>query len=247
MAPSELRESIALALEYSVSKTKTLLKSGASYVGVFKSGSCGSYSVIDIVMDLEDDDPTSSKIWWTGDSYVTSTKNVHLMFCMVDGWNFVKKANKTYAVLALDGGALSGDNVIQRYFDNEDEDNENKAYKDGVLIASASDPEYIGNCIMGSDSKLVFVYFPQGGTDTSPFPYFSGISSYGVLGTFGFYAGSIHTDDEDDNNANWLQTWIWNPSTYKHVITTYYSGTSPVPTLFSEIGGNTTLKISKAY
>jgi len=226
-ADFSLKDKIRDELEASYSKTH-ILKSGSNSVGVFKSGSCGSWPVLDVFMDCEDKNPATSTSGWVGDSYRDGNKNVHLQFCVVDNAYF-EHTNVDFAVLNLEGNLPWGISRIARYFDNEDKNNTNSVTYNGSSYSG-----WLGDCHFGGNTRLSFYYYPK--TSSHSFPSL-GIS-YGVLGRFGSDQGSIYTDDEDKNNANWCYLDLFNGSSYNSA----YSGNIAN---IMDVGRNTRLYISK--
>ncbi|HAF27772.1 MAG TPA: hypothetical protein DCG75_01880 [Bacteroidales bacterium] len=229
-APDELKRSILETIEKTYTKTE-VLKNNGNRVGVFRNGSCGVHSYLEIYMDSEDDGCTSNQSGWVGSSYIhwNHNKNISLLFCVVDGAYFTR-TNVDYAILNLSSSTNWGDaEGLMRYIDNEDDSNDNQTYLDGQSISG-----WFGLSYFSSNTRLHFYYYKQT-TTTNSFPYL-GIS-YGTLGRYGSYQGWIYSDDEDKNNAN---------SAYYY--SSYYA--NPIPTgnvpNIMDVGGNTKLYISKA-
>lgn len=197
-------------------RSKISVKNNGHRVGVLKDGSCGYYPVLDIYMDCQDqNNPNSSKYGWTGDSYVTSLKNIHLSFCVItDGWSYFERTNKDYAVLLLDpwdANTSWGQNKIIIQISNERTNNQNL-----VTINSSAISGQYGDCYFGHyDNKpvtrLSFFYYPKLSNQYwTEFPNISSISSYGVFGRFGKYQGYIYSDDEDGtDNVDYAEKYLW--------------------------------------
>lgn len=231
-ASQEVKDQIRAELENSYSKIK--VKNNGNRVGVFKDGSCGPYEVLDVFMDCEDDEPRrTEKFGWTGDSYVTTMKNVHLKFCVVEGEYFVR-TNFDYAVLQLYLFLPQEVSRFERYFDNENQSNTNHTTLNGIEKEG-----WYGYCHFSENTLLSFYYYPKTSI-TSELPLLP--ISYGVLGRFGPHQGYIRTDDEDNNNENenhaWMELWI--DDGY------YESGYTGNIENIMEVGVNTRLYISKA-
>lgn len=211
---------------------------GENVYGVIKDGSCGIYKALDIFMDCEDSSPDTKAYGWTGDSYVTENKNVHLMFCIVDGVNF-ERTNFDYALVRLSSKLDYGISEFVRFFDNENgSDNTNKVLIDGVEVTGW----YAQENYFGSDTRLDFYYFPKT-NEYNPFPILP--ISYGVFGRIGNYQGYIYTDDEDGNiidpNINWITKYMFDEDYYFY--RTYYDDNS-IPNII-DVSKNTRLYISK--
>ena len=190
-ASESLKNRIKANLEESYSK-RIVLKNGGNSVGVIKSGSCGSHGTLEIHMDCEDSSPNTSKSGWVGDNWVGG--NVTLRFCIVDATYF-DKTGADYALLVLSSSSSMGNaKHIMRYFDNEDNSNDNWAKVNG-----SSHSGWFGNCHFAHNTRLSFYYYTKQGSSRT-FPYI-GIH-YGVFGRFGSSQGSIYFDDEDKGNAN---------------------------------------------
>ncbi|MFN8208099.1 MAG: hypothetical protein U0T82_11915 [Bacteroidales bacterium] len=182
------------------------LKSFGQYtVGVIKSGSCGSYQEVDVFLDCEDDSPSSTTSGWVGDNTVDANKNVMLRFCAVPCNNFVPYTYP-YAVLRLGFQVLPTDSYgsvtyqLKRKWDTEDNNNKNAFYYTGT-----PDPNLPPEWPNVNDGNWLLYFLMYKGNPSGTFPYF-GIS-YGVFGTIADASqrGYVRTDDEDNNNANWMR------------------------------------------
>lgn len=236
-ASAETKEKIRFELEKSVSKQTTYLKSGSNVVGVIANGSCGQYSTLEIKMDCEDRNFNSSSSGWIGDCSVLGDGNVVLKFCMVYNAFFERMFQMDYAVLDMSTRSMpNGLDEITRYFDNEDKNNINYSKINGVLLPLSQ----FGQTIIGTSNTRLGFYYYKSYTSGGNFPNL-GIS-YGVLGRFGSYQGSIYTDDEDDGNANWCMLHQYQPATGTYIDKT----TGNIPNIM-DVGSNTRLYFSKVY
>lgn len=180
-------------------------------VGVFKVNSCGSNKELRISMDCEDRRDDSYTTGNVGASYVDGSGNVNFVFCLTN-------ANRYYP-----GGVLLVDHinynltltqgyttqtrrmdVIVRHHDTEDNNPSNYIFTD--------DNRYEGNLkgysSVGDDVTLAWG-FPSTPNAFNLGSYFGpgdGIQ-YGLLSTVKAATGSIHCDDEDNNNKNWIQRY----------------------------------------
>ena len=165
-------------------------------VGVIPNDrSCpASTATINIHMDNEDSRPASGTSGWVGGTFVDG--NATFVFCRVDGNRFASlssqnSASSNYAVLRLGAHCPSGSIPFSRFFDNEDDSNDN--WSAGNISPNTN----IGN------SNLNFCLF-AGGSSTAPLPDLG--FSYGVFAApgfaFGIQHGAIFNDDEDNNNTN---------------------------------------------
>jgi hypothetical protein len=240
IAPQDYINSIQAALEQSTSKVFATKSTSSSYlVGVFSNGSCGAYRKLTVYMDTEDSDPNSSATGWTGASIIwdDTKRDAYFYFCIVDGSGFQRTSTAAYATLKVDASLPSGVSTFNRYFDNEDKSNGNSWAIDDVAQTKTGS---LGTCTFGNNDMLAFNYYTVS-TVANTFPDL-GIS-YGVLGTFGDTKGSIYTDDEDSNNANWLNLTLFNDNT-----NTYNSRVDVASVSDLLKGGeNTTLYISKVH
>jgi hypothetical protein len=244
----ECRDSILAILENSF--TKISLKSTEGKAGVFianagytdRSTGIRYFETqnINIIMDCEDNNPASSKSGWTGASLVNGAKNVELVFFLTDISLFSPMRDYDYAILRLDANLPNGVSSFTRYFDNEDDDNNNKTiYDEGNMHL----PTYInsyGPCTFEANTKLMFYYFPKNpNTSNTHLSDDVGIS-YGVLGSFGDYQGYIISDDEDKNNKNTMYAEMYNRTTG-----TYTRGSYGNISGLIEVGANTKLYICR--
>jgi hypothetical protein len=182
--------------------------------------------VVWIYMDDEDDGNTNSRQGWIGAT--SSGVNTKFFFCKVDGTKFRPLTTRTdtpehhYAVLKLGSNCPNGSVEFSRYFDNEDDGNENNRY--GPLWPNSSN----------SNTRLYFCLFRGGSTTMSTFPSFN--FGYGVFATSSFVKGNsygyVYTDDEDDSNEN-----------------KYYADTAWVTDAKRIIGsgGNTRLNLAETF
>jgi hypothetical protein len=228
-ASETIKSEIQKKLAQSYTKT-AVLKNGGHRVGVFKSGSCGSYATLVVYMDSEDKNCASNHSGWHGESGLRDQGNISLSFCVVDATYF-GKTGADYALLNLSSSNSWGvANGIMRYIDNEDDKNRNQTLFNGANISG-----WMGTSWFGNNTRLQFYYYKQYGSVRN-FPNL-GIS-YGTLGRYGSYQGSIYSDDEDKNNAN---------SAYYY--DNYYSDaivTGNIPNIM-DVGRNTRFYISKAW
>jgi hypothetical protein len=164
---------------------------------------CGSAERIEFVLDDENDGSTSSVTGWTGASRLTDV-GPKLVFCRADGSRF-QAAARPYAVLKLGGACPAGSARTLRIFDSDD----------GTMASSVSDADAAwpnGTPVHGKrnggatdgtiDVLLWFCVFPGSGGSGPPhlpYPYgvFAPADLPGALAT-----GTIHVDDENDNNSN---------------------------------------------
>lgn len=167
----------------------------------------GSTETLRIHMDNEDGQERSTVAGWVGATTVDGSGNTNFVFCRVDGTRFHSLAasndvHSNYAVLKLGQSCPEGAVEFSRYFDNEDGNNKNS---------------YSGNIfpnVVEKNSTLRFCLFKGDGSTASSFPNLG--FEYGVFAapefTFTSARGFIHTDDEDNRNANGYEAdpaWKW--------------------------------------
>ncbi len=170
---------------------------GAYDVGVIPgSGWCPPGSeLIMIYMDDEDHQNANSRSGWIG--AIVSDNNTRFVFCRVDGSKFGPSV-APYAVLKLSPQCPLGSFSFSRYFDNEDNYNQNGA--SGNIAPNTS--SFYGV----TATQLYFCLFPPQASSPSPFPDLG--LEYGVFAAnlpgVGLANGHLHTDDEDDSNENYF-------------------------------------------
>jgi len=232
---------MALLLQNAIdnSFSKTTVKSMNQVVGVFKSGTCGGFPVLNIYLDEEDPPNAWTSVHgWVGASGVNSGANADLYFCVISGY-FFETFHQDYAVLMLDAWNPSngGYNKIKRIMYAEHNNNQNKTFLNGNQISS------YGDCSFGSPvTTLYFYYFPGSNSFYSDLPNLS--FEYAVLGRFGKFQGNIFFDDEDQNshNNNELTRIMYDANTGDHGPET---SLNVIPNIIDG-GDNTRFYISKA-
>lgn len=176
-------------------------------VGVFKVNSCGNNTQLRLTMDCEDRRDDSYTTGNVGASYVEGG-NVNFVFCLTN-------ANRYYP-----GGVLLVDHinydllithdyyrqrrqmdVIVRHHDTEDNNPSNVIHTTGIYKDG-----FTGYSSVGGNVTLAW------GFPSTPNPFNLGAYfgpgdniQYGLLSTVQAATGSIHCDDEDKNNKNWIQ------------------------------------------
>lgn len=154
-----------------------------------------------IYMDDEDDSNATRRSGWIGK--FTSNSNTTMRFCRVPGKYFHRigaptASDATYAVIKMGESCPSGSKEFTRYFDNEDDDNEN--YSVGHLGENSSD----------RNTRLRFCQFDgvSGGYSWGFSTFAGGNFRYGVFTGPNHpwidQSGYIYTDDEDSSNENSL-------------------------------------------
>lgn len=162
---------------------------------------------IRIYMDDEDSGNANNHWGWLG--AIQQNRNTTFRFWKVDGRNFKpfsKPANydirSIYAVLKLGDYCPSGSFEISRYFDNEDDSNNNS--NSGNIS-----PNY-----QNKNTRLRFCVFLSGYETMNQFPDVAKGRPYGVFAPSDFSKaleiGFMHTDDEDTkNNNSWNgDSWV---------------------------------------
>ncbi len=163
-------------------------------IGVIPDTNCPANSEsISIYMDDEDTRNNSRLTGWVG----ATQSSTRFQFCRVNGDMFEPLSNnEDYAVLKLSDSCPNNSIEFNRYFDNEDSRNNN---------------HFTGNIFPNSVSRntnLKFCYFKGANSGMDSFPDIG--VEYGVFAPRNFSkslaSGTIYTDDEDNNNANGLNT-----------------------------------------
>jgi len=233
-ASEDLKQKVMRAMINSYSKTNAIPATISEIFGVFKDSSCGSYRELDIKMDCEDNNQSSTTTGYTGSTAVDNNGDIHYQFCLVnDRKKFPQIRTGNYAVLSLDRHqSTDGVNIsFDRYFDNEDHDNQN------AVVLNAKDRPLPFNHFAGinidQNSSLSFLLILKNSAGAAKPPVLAGVSTYGVIGSFGSEKGSIYSDDEDFRNAN-----------------DFYSNTASESSVWFNgvmgFGKNTTIYVSKA-
>ncbi|HEX6292208.1 MAG TPA: hypothetical protein VFZ66_23670 [Herpetosiphonaceae bacterium] len=168
----------------------------SNQVGVIPStGSCPTGQLVTIHMDDEDNNNANGRGGWIGAT--TSTNNTTFRFCRVPGSLFralstTNQPQRHYAVLKLGSVCPAGSVEFGRYFDNEDNNNQN--WSSGPITPNVST----------NNTTLRFCLFRAASTTMSAFPNLG--FSYGVFAPASFSqalaTGYVYTDDEDWWNAN---------------------------------------------
>jgi hypothetical protein len=176
-------------------------------VGVIPDGGC-PYASQAVTLHMDDEDRRNANGRWGWRGAITSDSNTTLRFCRVDGTKFkpLSTGNYTsnhYAVLKL-GNTCPNDSVnFTRHFDNED--NRNANWSSGGIGLNVSD----------RNTTLRFCLFRNGPSTMSSMPDLG--FGYGVFAASNFskalQTGGIHTDDEDNNNANYYIDVVGNAMT----------------------------------
>jgi len=170
----------------------------ATDVGIIPDNNCpqGSESIT-IYMDDEDTHNESKLTGWVG----ATSSLTKFKFCRVNGDQFKPLSNgEAYAVLKLSDSCPNNSIEFSRFFDNEDDRNNNQTT--GNIYPN----------IVNRNTTLKFCYFKGRASGMSSFPNI-GIN-YGVFSPSNFAlsieSGQIYTDDQDDTekakNANGLNT-----------------------------------------
>lgn len=195
-------------------------------VGVFKVNSCGSYKELRISMDCEDRRDNSHITGNVGATFIENG-NVNFVFCLtdasryypggvllVDHINYVRSFTHDYITktVPLD--------VFVRHHDTEDNNPSHYVY--------SGDERYNGkNGIKGyakiDDNVILAWAFPRYLTQMEFGTYYGapGIN-YGVLAPGQAVTGTIHCDDEDKSNKNWIKRYL-NGTTLDNSFNDYYA------------------------
>jgi hypothetical protein len=187
---------------------------GPNDVGVLapENMNCPNEHIV-LVMENERDSNRNDADGWLGASTQDSAFT-KLHFCRVDGRSFhpVRGTNTdlNYAVLKLGDTCPAGSVELVRRFDDEDRP---RACPPRPLACAGGNgaPGTLGdftpNSYDGNNLHLNLCMF-RASTSGALWPMPHLVIPYGVFGTGALPSllatGSVHTDDEDDSNANWL-------------------------------------------
>lgn len=184
---------------------RTTYSTTTDLVGVLKVGSCGNYKELEIAVDCEDRRGNSSTTGNVGDSNVDGNENVHLHFCLVEATRYYPGG-----VLLIDRTPSCPRNlqqIVVRSHDTED-NNEKNSVNSTHMDYDTSDKISHWLTQVGRNVTLAWG-FPRGDDRAYPVGPASKIN-YGLLSGLAASTGTIHFDDEDKNNKNWLQLWSGN-------------------------------------
>jgi hypothetical protein len=153
-----------------------------------------------VYLDNEDHDNANSRTGWLGG--IVSDRNTYIPLCAVPGSKFRKLFlyRVNFAVVALGGYCPAPFSTVVRHHDDEDHDNANRRSLPAGSLTSSDRNTNLAFCWISTYDEddvepLTAQAFPDLG---------------GAYGGFGpdtpVYSdsGSIHLDDEDDNNENRL-------------------------------------------
>ncbi|HYF31659.1 MAG TPA: hypothetical protein VD993_11110 [Chitinophagaceae bacterium] len=202
-----------------------------NFVGVIKNGlNCNGYDELYIYMDCEDNDPRTGWVS-SGGSYRPHWdigNNAGLRFCIVPGNDFHSYqhvdpttgavTNFAYAVLRVTTNFYPDAFEINRYHDNEDNNNKNSAWYEPwgqpsyPVKASTNPTTSVYRTYIDNNSLMSFHVFNSNLLPTTPFtqwPDFNGMS-YGVFAhslemvntSDPNRNANLYIDDEDHNNVN---------------------------------------------
>lgn len=250
-ASFEYKDKIRKVAELDYSKTHVNLKGAGNLVGIFKDGTCGSYSELVVYIDNEDSSNGTNSFGTLGSSF--TNRNTTLKFCVVPN-NFKRTTTKNFAVLNLTGpNPPAGVSMFTRYTDDEDTGNTNKAiYNNSPISGHLFDdsPTNVG----GNNTTLSFFHYRKSLSGVNLFPNYG--MTYLVLGTFNVAnKGEIFMDDENNGNANWCYESLYNDQTgtYTKRYNSYYidgdtdlNSTMDMSTLLMMVARDTRFYLSKA-
>jgi hypothetical protein len=184
------------------------LGTGVYSVGVIplNKADCPNETLVAIDMEDEDGDNRNLVSGWPG-AITNERQSNHTVFyfCKVDGSSFKPLFSqgpqdiRPYALLKLGVACPLGAVEFRRYFDNEDDDNEN-----GRLNQGNTYPNWTG-----TNTELQFCLFTYGNRTMQDFPDLKDKNGkplkYGVFADAfpeAMALGRMHIDDEDHDNRN---------------------------------------------
>lgn len=180
-------------------------------VGVFKISSCGTYKELRISMDCEDKRDNSYTTGNVGATYIENG-NVNFVFCLTNASRYypggvllVDHINYNLTLTQEYRRENRQMDVIVCHHDAEDNNPSNYAEGNDNLYNSKAS---LGGYTKIDDDVTLAWGFPSNGSSFSIANYFgpAGIQ-YGLLSTTNAATGTIHCDDEDSNNKNWIQRY----------------------------------------
>lgn len=180
-------------------------------VGVFKISSCGTYKELRISMDCEDKRDNSYTTGNVGATYIENG-NVNFVFCLTNASRYypggvllVDHINYNLTLTQEYRRENRQMDVIVCHHDTEDNNPSNSLFSDDNYYNDIN--HFMGYTKIDNDVTLAWG-FPSNGAPFSIANYFgpAGIQ-YGLLSTTNAATGTIHCDDEDSNNKNWVQRY----------------------------------------
>ena len=180
-------------------------------VGVFKISSCGTYKELRISMDCEDKRDNSYTTGNVGATYIENG-NVNFVFCLTNASRYypggvllVDHINYNLTLTQEYRRENRQMDVIVCHHDTEDNNPSNSLFSDDNYYNDIN--HFMGYTKIDNDDTLAWG-FPSNGAPFSIANYFgpAGIQ-YGLLSTTNAATGTIHCDDEDSNNKNWVQRY----------------------------------------
>lgn len=209
---------------------RTVYSASNDVVGVFKIGSCGVYTELEVNIDAEDTKQNSKSEGLIGDSYIDSNGNVRLKFCLTEASQYypggvflVNHINYYRPGFSFNHPWMK---IVARYHDCDDKHTDNRVVSANPDYDEKSD---ISNGYTKIDDNAVLAW---------AFPDVLGVPStiargslgpksrinYGVIcGSPLATMGKIHFDDEDSSNKNWAKLYTGNTFT-KDLLSDHFYG-----------------------
>lgn len=156
---------------------------GSGLVLKAKGVRCYPYDELILVMDCEDHKEKSYVSGNTGETFVDSNGNVHFFFCIVP-------RNISY------GGLNEDIATFKRFFDCEDSDNNTRMYINGYRMNDVTLNEFDLGLKGDGKGNITFFFAPPSNRN-------DGFGRFGESSN-ATRNGIIYTDDEDDNNINYV-------------------------------------------
>lgn len=192
---------------------RTAYAAATDVVGVFKISSCGTYKELKISMDCEDKRDNSYTTGNVGASYVDGSGNVNFVFCLTNASRYYPGGvllvdHINYSLPLTQGIYTKARNmdVFVYHHDAEDNNPSNYAFSGDVRYNDKSGIRGYAN--IDRDVTLAWGFPPYMSSNFDLGTYYGapGIQ-YGLLSTSVAATGTIHCDDEDSNNKNWMQRY----------------------------------------
>lgn len=192
---------------------RTAYAAATNVVGVFKISSCGTYKELRISMDCEDKRDNSYTTGNVGATYIENG-NVNFVFCLTNANRYYPGGvllvdHINYSLPLTQGIYTKARNIDVFVYHHDAEDNNpsnnvfsgDERYSDKSGIKGYAEIDRDVTLAWGFPPYLAAPQFDLGTYYGAP-----GIQ-YGLLSTTAAATGTIHCDDEDSNNKNWMQRY----------------------------------------
>lgn len=183
-------------------------------VGVFKISSCGTYKELRISMDCEDKRDNSYTTGNVGATFVDGSGNVNFVFCLTNSNRYYPGGvllvdHINYSLPLTQGIYTKARNMDVFVCHHDTEDNNPSHYFECNDSYYNSINRLGGYTKIDSDVTLAWGFPPYLASPQFDLGTYYGAPGiqYGLLSTTAAATGTIHCDDEDSNNKNWMQRY----------------------------------------